>query len=453
MPPAAFDSAIFGPLAADPATRELFSDAAVVQAMLDVEAALARAEADTGVISADTAQAIERASKAIQIDMDSLAARTLDDGVPVPALVAELRAQVAGDAASHVHYGATSQDILDTALMLRLKKVLDLHSTALLALGTSIADLARSHRLTPMAGRTRMQQAAPVSFGLKAGGWLSAVCRHLEQVNRLRQTCLCVSLSGATGNLAVLGVTGLDVERALAARLGLSVPLSPWHVYRDRLLELSGWWALVSGTLGKIGTDLVLLAQNEVGEVRLAGGSSSTLPNKANPVGAELLIALARHNAGLLGTAHQAALQEHERGGAGWTLEWLSLPQMAMTTGAALFHANRLFGGLEIDAARMRANLNVSNGLLLAEALGFELARHLPRESAPAVVKEACARVVRQKTSLTAATKDILREQNLDQVIADVDWERVTDPAQHLGASGALIDRILESFESLAGRF
>jgi 3-carboxy-cis,cis-muconate cycloisomerase len=223
---------------------------------------------------------------------------------------------------------------------------------------------------------------------------------------------------------------------ALAAELGLAAPAGPWHAQRDGLAELAGWFALVTGSLGKTGQDLMLLAQSEVAEIRAGeGGGSSTMPQKANPVGPELLVTLARLNAGLLGTVHQAALQEHERGGPGWTLEWLTLPQMAVATGTALRHALALAGSLRVDAARMRRNLDADHGLILAEAASFALAGHMPRSEAQALVKRACA-----------AARD--RDRPLIEVLrglsdAPVDWDRLRDPANALGAVDELIDRIL----------
>ncbi|MEJ8476046.1 3-carboxy-cis,cis-muconate cycloisomerase [Roseibium algae] len=441
----AFDSLITGSLLTDPDTAGLFGDDAIIRAMLEVEGALALAEADCSLLPAEAAHGISEACNSLVIDPATLASGTARDGVPVPALVAELRKAIDPDHARFVHWGATSQDIYDTGLVLRLKQAIKLHETALFELAEQIADLADLHRETPIAARTRMQQATPTSFGLKAAVWLSALLRHLERLEGIRSRVLLLSFGGASGNLAALGAHALDVESCLAERLGLSVSPAPWHTMRDGLDDYAGWLSLVTATLGKIGTDLILLSQNEVAEVRLGGGGgSSTMPNKVNPVGAEALIALARQNAGLLGTLHQAALQEHERSGANWTLEWLTLPQMVVATGASLAHANRLLGSLEVNTEVMRETIVDSKGLMLAEAATFALAKHMPRPEAQAMVKEACKIVTISGLHLF----DVLAEAG----DAPVDWQALKDPGQHMGASDQMIDRVLETFESLKAK-
>lgn len=443
MTGSAFDSQVTGPLLSDPETGALFQDAAAIRAMLDVEGALALAEADVGLLPKTEAERIAACCRTVVISPDALAAGTAKDGVPVPALVAELRKAVGPETAPHVHWGATSQDILDTGLVLRLKSALDLHEAALLDLAEKLSRLADEHRTTPIAARTRMQQATPTSFGLKAAVWLSAVLRHLSRIKEVRADLLVLSFGGASGNLSALGEQAIAVEERLAERLDLALPTAPWHVMRDGLLAYGNWLVMVTGTLGKIGKDLALMAQNEVGEVRLGGGGSSTMPNKVNPVGAEILTAIATANAGQLATLHQAAIQEHERGGTGWTLEWLTLPQMVLGTGGALMHANRLFDSLVVNPDRMRANIGASNGLLLAEAASFALAAHMPRPDAQALVKSACRTVAETGRHLF----DVLAETSP----ADVDWAALRDPAQHLGSSDAFIARVLESYQDITG--
>jgi len=445
----AFDSALFGSLASDPATSALFDDKAVLRAFLDVEAALALAQADTGVVPRAPANRIAAVCATAEIDPASLSEATARDGVPIPDFVKALRELVGGEDAAFVHFGATSQDVLDTGLMVRLSKTLDLHEAALWRIADQLADLAKIHRDTPMAARTRMQQAAPTSFGLKAAGWLSGLSRHLERLPELKRRCLCVSFSGAAGTLAALDGKGPAVEAALAKRLDLEVPSGPWHTQRDLILELAQWWVLVSGTLGKLGADLSLLAQNEVGEVRLPGGGSSAMPNKVNPVGAEILVALARHNAAALGALHQGAIQEHERGGAGWTLEWLTLPQIVLTTGAGLTRAQSLLDGLVVDHDRMRANLQASGGLLMAEVIGFELARHMNKMEAIQLVKTSCRDAAGTGEDLARCLFRGMEAAGHGGLAQRLDWNELTDPARHLASAGQLTDRIVESFESL----
>ncbi|MFD1694546.1 3-carboxy-cis,cis-muconate cycloisomerase [Roseibium aestuarii] len=441
----AFDSQVLGPLFTDPDTAALFTDEAMIKAMVDVEGALAAAEGACGVIPQASAAMIEKTCARARIAAHRLSEGTLSDGVPVPALVKELRSQMDADHARFLHWGATSQDISDTGLILRLKSALDLHEARLRQLADTLAGLAAAHRDTPVAARTRTQQATPTSFGLKCAVWLSAVLRHIERLPGLRARLLLLSFGGAAGNLAALGDKAMEVEAALAARLGLGLAPAPWHTMRDGLDEYAGWLSLVTGTLGKMAQDVMLMAQNEVAELRPgSGGGSSTMPNKVNPVGAEVIVALARQNAGLLATMHQAALHEHERSGSNWSIEWLTLPQMVIATGAALAAATRMASELVVRGDVMRANIEASNGLMLAEAAMFALADHMPRPEAQELVKSACKAVNETGTHLF----DVLAQ----RCDLPVDWEALKDPARHMGASGPMIDRVLESHQALGAK-
>ncbi len=449
-----FDSELYGDLFSDREIVALLDDRARLRAMLEVEAALARVQGRLGVIPAAAATRIAEVAESLELDPAALASRTASAGVPVPALVASLRAAVGAEAGAYVHWGATSQDIMDSGLVLRLRAVLDALDGRLAGAIETLAALAQEHRGTVMAARTRSQQALPTTFGLQAAGWLLPLARHRERLAQLRPRLLVMQFGGAAGTLAALGAAqgaargedGVAVMEALATELGLAIPPAPWHSQRDGIAELAAWFALVTGSLGKIGEDLVLLAQSEVGEVTPgggpgggpgSGGGSSTLPQKTNPVAAEALVTLARFNAGLLAPATEALPQAQERGGAAWPLEWLTLPQMAAATGAALRLAAAALDGLVVDPARMAANLEASNGLILAEAASFALAGHMPRPEAQALVKAACAEVTESGRHLM----DVLAEKSE----APLDWAGLKDPAGYLGAADALIDRILAS--------
>lgn len=431
-------SAILAPLFADPEVDRLFSDAANAAAMIEVEAALARAEAALGIVPAAAAERIAATCRTFTADLDALGTGTEQSGVPVISLVDQLRRAVGGEAAAFVHWGATSQDIVDTGLVLRLGRAADIYRGRLDKLIDLLIDLVERHRTAVMAGRTRFQLALPITFGLKAAGWLGALARDRRRLDELTPRLLTVQFGGAAGTLAALDRDGVKVMRRLAEELSLGIGGGPWHTARDRIVEFGTWLALVTGTLGKIGQDLVLLAQNEVGEIREAAegrGGSSTMPQKVNPVTAEMLIAGARMNATLVSALHQAMLQEHERGGPGWQVEWLTLPQMAVLTGGALRQGLALLGRIEIVPARMAANLGPDTGLLLAEAASFALSAHLPRAEAQALVKSACAEVTRTKRHLV----DILRE----KTDAPADWEALRDPTNYLGVASELIDLAL----------
>jgi 3-carboxy-cis,cis-muconate cycloisomerase len=427
---------VFDPLLADAEVSGLLGDAAQARAMVAVERALARVEGRLGVIDAAAAARIDAALAGFEPDLGDLARGTASAGVPVPALVAQLRRAVGGPAATFVHWGATSQDVVDTALVLQLREVLATLDARLAGLAGALARLAEAHRDTPTVARTRFQQALPTTFGLKAAGWLAPLPRHRERLGQLRPRLLAVQFGGAAGNLAALGGRGVEVMEALARELGLACPAMPWHSQRDTLGELASWLALVSGSLGKLGLDVLLMAQNEVGEVREAdGGGSSTMPQKSNPVLAEALVALARRNATLAGAMHEAALHAQERDGAAWQLEWATLPAMASTTAAALSHAGRLAGTLVVDAARMRAVLDGTNGLLLAEAASFALAEHMPRAEAQALVKAACKEAL-------ASGRDMV-EVAAGRTDAAVDWAALRREAERPACAGTLIDRVL----------
>ena len=431
-----FDSAVLGPLVGDPAMAALLSDDAQVRAMLAVEAALVRVEGRLGVIPADAAARIADVARYLEPDLDEIGAGTAADGVPIPALVKALRGAVGARAVPYVHWGATSQDIIDTALVLRLKDALDLLSARLEEVIAALTAQAREHSALVMAARTRSQIATPMTFGLKVATWLVPLMRHRDRLAELRPRLEVVQFGGAAGTLAALGDQGIAVMEGLAAELGLVAPPLPWHSQGDTMAELGGWLSLVTGSLGKMGEDLVLLGQSEVGEVSAGdGGGSSTMPNKSNPVAAETLVALARFNAGMVGTLHQALIQRHERDGAAWPLTWLALPPMLMATAGALGHAAKLSVALQPDAARMAEHLEATHGLILAEAATFLLAAHMPRPQAQELVAACC----KEATAAGRHLFDILAE----RADAPIDWPAEKDPARHVGATEALVKRLI----------
>lgn len=432
----AFDSALLGPLLSDAEIAGLLDDRAQLRAMLAFEAALARAEGRVGVIPEAAAARIAAVAETLEVDPASLAEGTARDGIPVPALVAALRKAVGGEAAAYVHWGATTQDVMDTGLLLRLRAILGLLDTRLAALGDRLAALAEAERGTVMLARTRGQQATPTSFGLKVAGWLAPLDRHRDRLKELRPRLEVLSFGGAAGNLSALGHAAIAVEETLAELLDLPAPAMPWHSQRDNLVELADWLGLVSGSLGKMAGDILLMCQNEVGELREgAGGGSSTLPQKQNPVRSEAVLSLTRHVAGLAGPMQLTAFHAHERDGVAWQLEWLTLPQMVVATGAALLQSQALIGGLKVDRARMRANIEATHGLALAEAASFALSRHLPRPEAQALVKQACRDALAHGRPLMT-----LLQARCD---APLDWHALADPARHIGAADTFIDRVL----------
>jgi len=443
------DSALFAPLFADGEISALFSDEAFIRALAEVEAALARAQAKVGVIPASAAEQIS-GIRADKIDVAALAQGTARSGFPIIALVQELRRQVGPDAAPYVHWGATTQDVMDTACVLQVRGAIMLMEKRLGELARALGALAGNHRSTVLAGRTHGQQALPISFGLKVAGWLAPLLRHRQRIEEMMPRLLVVQFGGAAGTLAALGDKGLAVTQALARELQLSVPVMPWHAQRDNLVEFAGWLSLVTGSLGKMAQDIILLAQTEVGEIAESGeegrGGSSTMPQKSNPITSELILATARTNASLLSAMHQAQIQEHERATHGWQMEWLALPQMMLLAGGALNHALSLAKNLQVDQAAMRANIARANDVVLAEAAVFALAKAMPRAKAEELVKKACGIALSQGKPLIEIVKNLAGKQVPDGA---VDWQALAKPENYLGATEEIINQVLKGANRL----
>ena len=429
-----FDSALWAGFWGDPETGAAFGDAAEIRAMLAFEAALARVQGRLGIIPAASAAAISDAAAAAEIAPGELAAGTASAGLPVPALVAALRRRLPAEHAAWVHWGATSQDVIDTSLMLRLSEVLTILDGRLARLVETLAAQAALHRDTVIAARTRGQIAQPTTLGAKIAVWTMPLLRHRARLAELRPRVLCVSQAGAAGTNAALGPRGHEVMTELAAELGLAVAAASWHAARDGVAELGGWLTLVTGSLGKIGQDLLQLGASEVGEVTAgAGGGSSTMPNKTNPVAADALVTLARLNAHALGALHDAMVTTQERDGAAWALEWFALPQMCAATGAATRHALALAEGLAAHPDRIAATFAADRGMMLAEAAVFALAETMPRPQAQALLDDAIEAAREHGGTLADA---------LAKRAPGRDWRAFLDPARHTGDAAALVDRL-----------
>ena len=418
--------------------REAVSDRAWLQGMLDAEHALARACAAVGLVPEDAAIRIGEACRAELYDPARIADDGRAAGNPAEPLVRELRAAVGDETAGYIHLGATSQDIVDTAAMLVCRRATELVLAELDRLADGCAGLARAHRSTPIAARTLLQQAVPTTFGLKAAGWLVSALEARRRLATVREERLAAQLGGAAGTLAALGDEALEVVRLYADELGLAEPLLPWHTNRQRVAELGGALDAVAGLSAKVGRDIVLLAQSEVGEVAEAsGGRSSTMPQKRNPVRSTLAVACARlahAHAGVLlaGLAH-----EHERAVGGWHAEWEALSGALAFAGGSAAAAADAVAGLEVDAGRMRANLEASGGLVVAERITFALAPRLGRAQAHDLVAEA-ARARSFREALLADDRTGLSADELDALL---------DPTGYLGAAEVLVDRALAEYD------
>lgn len=346
-----FDHPWLSALLGDEEVARYFSAEAELRGMLEFEVALAMAEAELGIIPMESAQAIAAAALEFKPDLEALAVGTARDGVAVPEWIGQLRRAVGEPHGRHVHFGSTSQDVLDTGLILRVKPVLEILAARLNAFDLRLADLARDHGALPLMGRTRMQRALAITWADKIAAWRAPLTRDHKRLQELKPRLLVVQFGGPVGTLEKLGDKGPSVAAALASRLDLAVPPGSWHNARDTLAELAGWLSLLTGGLGKIGQDVVLMAQNEIAEVTVRGGGrSSAMPHKANPVLAETLVALARFNATQLSGMHHALVHEQERSGTAWTLEWMILPSMVVAAGAALARGLALLDALQITA-------------------------------------------------------------------------------------------------------
>ena len=429
------------------AMRAVFSDDARVQRMLDFEAALARAEAKVGIVPAGAAEAIGRCCRArdfdfAQIAMDARAAGNL--AIPLVAALTERVGRADAAVRGFVHWGATSQDVIDTGLVLQLREALRLIEDDLARLANALAGKADVHRATPLPGRTWLQQALPVTLGLKLATSLSAIDRHRARVAALRPRVAVLQFGGATGTLASLGTQGLAVEKALAAELGLVIADVPWHTQRDIVCEVATTLGLLAATLGKLGRDIALLAQTEIGEAfepaAPGRGGSSTLPQKRNPVGAAVAIAAATRVPGLVATMLAAAVQEHERGLGNWPAEWDTLPQIVMLTAGSVDAMAHVIAGLDVDAARMRANLDLSHGQIFAEAVQMALAPALGRDVAHELVAAASRKASQERRHL----RDVLGDEPRVRAILDAAaLAQLFDPASYLGATDAFVARAL----------
>lgn len=404
MPASPADSALYRGLFSDDETAALFSDSAEIRAMLLVEGALARVQGRLGLIPETAAAFIDRAAREVQIDPAGLAAGAAADGVPVPALVAAFRkAMEAPEHAQYLHWGATSQDIVETAQNLRLRRLVEIWDGRLLALAQALGRLAQEHADLPMAARTYGQAATPTSFGAVVAGWGHPILRHRARLAALAPDLALVSLGGAAGTLSAMGAEGVAVRAGLAQALGLGDPGHSWHAERDRIGAFAAWMAGLCASLGKMAEDLILMAQSGIGEIAIAGaGGSSTMPQKQNPVGPSVLVALSRQVTALAAALTGAGLHRQQRDGAAWFVEWLTLPQLCISTGRALALALQLAGRIAPVPVAMARNLDDGSGLIHAEALAFALARHMPRPEAQARIKALCAEAQRGGPGLLA---------------------------------------------------
>jgi 3-carboxy-cis,cis-muconate cycloisomerase len=434
---------------------QVFSDISVLEAMLDFESALARAEAGVGIMPKSAADGIAAAAHANEFDVDGLSLAMFRAGTPgiplVKALTEKVRARHP-EAAGWVHWGATSQDVADTALILLLKRAQTIMAGDLERLEKALIKLSRQHKATVMLGRTLMQAAPPVTFGLKAAGWLGAVSRGSRRLESAFAEALVLQFGGASGTLASLADQGTVVGRALAEELGLSYPEAPWHTHRDRLANLVCCCGVLTGSLGKIARDISLLMQSEVAEVAEPGGEgrggSSTMPHKRNPIACALALAAAERVPGLVASFLSAMLQEHERAVGGWQSEWPTVASIVQSTGSAASSLAELAEGLSVDAARMRQNIANTKGLIFAERAMMLLAAQLGRDVAHQLLKDTIQKSIAENKPLSAMLAELPEVSSRWSRSA---LDQLEIPEQYLGSADEFREALLKSITSNKG--
>ncbi|WP_166221049.1 3-carboxy-cis,cis-muconate cycloisomerase [Pseudomonas atagonensis] len=434
--------------------RDVFCDQGRVQAMLDFEAGLARAEARVGLIPASAVAPIEAACNAGLYDFAALGEAIATAGNSAIPLVKALGKQIAvsdAEAERYVHLGATSQDVMDSGLVLQVRQALALIESDLADLADSLATQAQRYAATPLAGRTWLQHATPVTLGMKIAGWLGAVTRSRQRLRELKPRLLVLQFGGASGTLAALGEQALPIAEALAEELQLTLPEQPWHTQRDRVVEFGAVLALIAGSLGKFGRDISLLMQTEAAEVfepSVPGkGGSSTMPHKRNPVGAAVLIGAATRVPGLVSTLFSAMPQEHERSLGLWHAEWETLPEICCLVSGSLQQARLLADGLEVDATRMARNLELTQGLVLAEAVSIVLAQRVGRDTAHHLLEQCCKRAVAEQRHLRAVLGD---EPAVTAELSSAELDHLLNPAHYLGQAHVWVERAVAEHNALS---
>src|SRR5262245_26020780 len=444
MPSTALDSIIFRDIFSTSEMRLVFSDEYRTACYLEIEAALARVQGRLGIIPKEAANEIVAKCKVENIDFAKLKATTERIGYPILGVVQQIVAFCDNGLGEWCHWGATTQDITDTATIMQIRAALDLVEQDMERIAAALAQLARDHRDTPMAGRSNLQQAVPLTFGFKCACLLAAMQRHRARLKQLRPRVLVGEFAGAVGTLASLGKDGLKVQQGLMADLKLGQPEIAWHTVRDRIGEVGCFLGLVTGTLGKVSMDVKLLMQTEVAEVfepfHEGRGSSSTMPQKRNPVSSLYIhstVALVRqHVAALL----EAAVADHERSTGPWEIEWISLPEIFLLSSGALVQTKLLVQGLEVDAKRMRENLDLTLGMIVSEAVMMGLGPHLGRQRAHDLVYDICRKVAATGEPLVEL---LARDSEIAKYLTSAELDKMCDPARYLGLAGEMVDNVL----------
>ena len=447
MPALVTNSKIWGEMFGTKEMHQVFSDERTIQLYLDVEAALARSQSKLGIIPEEAGKKITQASKLELIDWKKLEKRTTIVGYPILPLVEQLSSAVKDGYGQYCHWGATTQDIMDTADVLQIREGLELLTSDLNGIADALVKIIKEHIETPMAGRTHLQHALPVSFGYKAATWLSGIDRHIKRLEEIKSRIFNLSFFGAAGTLASLGEeNGLNTQIALANELGLNVPDVSWHSIRDNFCEVTGWLAIVGASIGKIAYDVMLMMQTEIQEVAepfLHGrGSSSTMPQKRNPISSEIMLAcsklLREHHSSML----DAMVLDHERATGQWHIEWNAIPNSFIIASSSFKSARFLLEGLEVSPENMKKNIDKTNGLIVAEAVMMALAPHIGRQVAHDIVYDCCRQTIKNNIPFVDS---LLADKNISKIFNENDLLEIVNPSNYLGAAPAMANKLLKN--------
>ncbi|KAH7015644.1 L-Aspartase-like protein [Ilyonectria destructans] len=441
-----FDTVLFGNIFGTEEIRSCFSEHAYVTNLIEAECVLAQAEEDEGVIPSGVASVIREHSHVSKIDWPLLASRAEIVGYPILGLVEQMSEWVPEDKAGYIHWGATTQDIMDLASIMQIQKGLTIVERLLHQTAASLESMCVTYRDTPMAGRTHLQHALPITFGYKCGVWLSGILRHIQRLEQLKERCLLVQFGGAAGTLASLGNTdsGIRVRKRMAAILNLRDPVITWHVSRDTIAEVVGFLAMVGGSLGKIALDLIIMSSNELNEIAEPyvphRGASSTMPQKRNPISSEIILAQSKILRAQAGLVLDGMVSDFERASGPWHLEWAALPTAFISAVGALHQAHFALSGLQVNEDMMMANLKSTQGLIVAEAVMMELARYEGRQEAHELVYRACVEAHEGKIPLQDALEKVPQ---VVRHLSSAQLSTLCDPTQYLGCCQLMVDELL----------
>ncbi len=424
--------------------RDIFSDKHTVQTFLDIEKTLANVQGELDIIPKEAAELIQEICIIENIDIEKYRKEISHVGFPIVPLINQLVAKANNNLVEYIHFGATTQDVMDTTVVLQIKAAFEIIERDLDTLIKRLPITAKEHINTIMAGRSQLQQALPITFGYKVATWLSSIKRHKQRLTEIKQRVLVLQFGGAVGTLASLKEHGFKVQTALGAALGLKIPEIAWHTSRDSLVETVSFLGLITGSLAKMATDILLMSQTEVGELSEPSapgrGESSTMPQKKNPIFSQKIIVSAKIVKQQVAGMMEAMVQDHERASGPWAQEWLIIPEVFKHAGGALFYAKKLLDGLVVHKDRMLQNLQISNGLILSEALMMELAPLIGKQKAHDLLHQLALKVIENKTNLMQA---VLEEPLIAQSISSDRLEELLDPHNYLGLAQSMVENVI----------